>query len=392
MVKLLHARGVEVTVLTGKPNYPGGQVFNGYKAAGVQRDQYGAVPVLRLPIMARGQNSGIRLALNYLSFILAGCLFGPRLVRKAPYDLVFVYAPSPLLQALPAVLLARKAKVPLVLWVQDLWPESLSATGYVSNRQVLFLVERLVRFIYRSSDRILVQSQAFIKAVAALTDRHERIQYYPNLYEPSVSNKAGLAVANFVSTLRAHFCIVFAGNLGTAQALDNIIAAARQLLPYEQIRIVLVGSGSQDDWLAKQCKIHGLNNVILAGRFDAADMPPIFSAAQALLVSLRPDPTFSLTIPSKVQAYLAAGRPIIAALDGEGARIVNEAGAGLCSAAGDVEGLVSNVLKLFRMSASERNEMGQSGKHYFQQHFSPDMLADKLLEHFNEVIMEREKG
>jgi glycosyltransferase involved in cell wall biosynthesis len=391
LVPLLVARGVEVTVLTGKPNYPDGLIFEGYRAGGCHREQHDGTIILRLPIVARGHRSRTRLALNYLSFIFSGILFGRGLVGERGYDLVFVYAPSPLLQALPAIWLARSRQVPLVVWVQDLWPESLSATGSIKNQWLLGAVARVVRLIYRASDRILVQSRAFVAPVAALTDDPTKINYYPNLYKTSSERHASQRATALVKELQAHFSVVFAGNLGTAQALDTIVEAARELLPHPDIRIVLVGSGSLDDWLVHQRDGYGLTNLTLTGRFEASDMSAIFAAAEALLVSLRPDPTFGLTIPSKLQAYLAAGRPVLAALDGEGSRIISEAGAGFCSEAGNAKALAGNVLRLAALSPLERQQMGQSGRRYFDRHFSPDALVDELVEHFKEVVSGREK-
>ena len=175
-----------MTVLTGKPNYPDGLIFEGYRAGGCHREQHDGTIILRLPIVARGHRSRTRLALNYLSFIFSGIVFGRGLVGERGYDLVFVYAPSPLLQALPAIWLARSRQVPLVVWVQDLWPESLSATGSIKNQWLLGSVARVVRLIYRASDRILVQSRAFEAPVAALTDDPTKIHYYPNLYKTSI--------------------------------------------------------------------------------------------------------------------------------------------------------------------------------------------------------------
>lgn len=391
LVPLLVSRGVEVTVLTGKPNYPDGKIFRGYQAYGTKTELHNGVIVHRLPIVARGQRSKVKLALNYMSFILAGLLFGWHMVRRHDYDLVFVYAPSPLLQALPAIWLARHRRVPLIVWVQDLWPESLSATGYIKNKCVLSLVARVVRLIYRTSDRILVQSRAFVAPVAALCDDHRKIHYYPNLYQESIAQQVSQGARELVKTLKTHFSIVFAGNLGAAQSLDTIVEAARLLLSYTDIRIVLVGSGSLDDWLIRQRDAHGLANLILAGRFAASDMPSIFDAAEALLVTLKPEPAFRLTVPSKVQAYLAAGRPILVALDGEGARIVREAGAGLCSSAGDGKALAENVLQLMAMLPLTRKQMGENGRAYFNKHFAPEPLADQLVGHFKELVAQKEK-
>ncbi len=390
LLQILRGQGLEITVMTGKPNYPDGKIYEGYNAGGFQREDHEGVTILRLPIVARGKRSRVKLVLNYLSFIFSGFLFAPHLLKDRDYDLVFVYAPSPLLQALPAILLARCRKVPLVVWVQDLWPESLSATGHVNNRWILGAVARVVRLIYRASNRILVQSRAFIEPVTVLTDRPEKIYYYPNLYHAHGSRQCSARASHLIQILTQHFCVVFAGNLGSFQALDTLIEVARRLQPHAGIRMVLVGSGSQDDWLAQQRDAHGLINLILVGRYGASDMPAIFDAAQALLVSLRPDPALRLTVPSKVQAYLAAGRPILAALDGEGARIVQESGAGLCSPAGDASALVKNVLQLVAMPPLERQQMGVRGRTYFEQHFAPDTLAAELIEHFKALISKTE--
>ena len=299
---------------------------------------------------------------------------------------MFVYAPSPLLQALPAIWLARRRHAPLVVWVQDLWPESLTATGHVTNPWLLALTDRLVRMIYRASTRILVQSRAFIPPVSELTDKAEKVRYYPNPYRPVSSRNPGARAADLAAKLESCFGIVFAGNLGTAQGLDTIVETARKLLPYPDICIALVGSGSLDSWLMQVQESYRLNNLVLAGRLDPAELPAIFEASQALLVTLKPDPAFSLTIPSKVQAYLAAGRPILASLDGEGARIIQEAGAGLCSEAGNAEALAANALQLRKMTPQERKQLGTNGRRYFGAHFAPDFLANELSEHFRELI------
>jgi glycosyltransferase involved in cell wall biosynthesis len=382
---MMQARGVEVTVLTGKPNYPDGRVFKGYRTLGVQRETYDGISIIRVPVISRGK-SRIRLAMNYLSFILSGGLYGPPALRGTEYDLIFVYAPSPILQALPAILLARMRQVPLILWVQDLWPESLSATGHVKSRWLISLVATMVRFIYRKSDRILVQSRAFVGPVTSLTDQPSKILYYPNLFQTSAAIEPSQRARDLARDLQQCFSVVFAGNLGAAQSLETIVEAACLLKGDTNIRIYLVGSGSQDAWLAQEVDARGIENLVLSGRFCAADMPLLFSAASALLVTLRPDSIFQHTVPSKVQAYLAAGRPVLASLNGEGARIVREAGAGLTSPAGDAAKLANAISNMSEMPKSERDSMGRRGRTYFDQHFSPEQLADDLLEHCRRVL------
>ena len=387
----LVARGLDITVLTGKPNYPDGDIFSGYRAGGMQIESHKNVTILRVPIVPRGDHSAVGLMLNYLSFIISALIWGTYLLRERKYDLVFVYAPSPLIQALPAIWLAHNRRVPLIVWVQDLWPESLSATGFIKKKWLLNIVASIIKFIYKSCDRILVQSQAFFNPVAKLTSDIKKIHYYPNQYQPvSSSSSVTYPAEELVKTLRAHFCIVFAGNLGTAQGLDVIIGAARLLKNHTKIRIVLVGSGSMNGWLEQEREIHGLHNLILAGRFEESDMHAIFSAAEALLVSLGPNPAFNQTIPSKIQAYLFAGRPILASLSGEGTRIIVESGAGLCSESGDADALANNMLKIEGMTSLRRQQMGLSGRRYFDEHFSPSKLTDELVEHFKEIISRSE--
>ncbi|MDO8298696.1 glycosyltransferase family 4 protein [Lacisediminimonas sp.] len=387
LVRELGDRGIEVVVLTGKPNYPEGRIADGYRSLRIQREMFGKAEVVRLPIVPRGRDSRLGLALNYLSFVVSGALLGPLAMRGRDFDLVFVYAPSPLLQALPAILMKRLKRTPLIVWVQDLWPESLSATGHVQAKWILHAVSIVVRFIYRSSSRVLIQSEAFRGPVAALTDRTEKIHYYPNLFvEPTNLNKPTERALALAAELRRSFSVVFAGNLGTAQSLETVLDAAEFLRGYGNIRLWLVGSGSRDHWLAAEIDRRGLENVVVAGRFPATDMPVVLGAASALLVTLRAEPIFGYTIPSKIQAYLAAGRPIIAAIDGEGARVVVDAGAGISCPAGNARMLAESIVLLNAKSADELRGFGERGREYFLSHFSPAKLVDQLIEHFDQAV------
>jgi glycosyltransferase involved in cell wall biosynthesis len=382
LVRELQARGAAVTVLTGQPNYPDGDVFPGYSFWRMRCENYEGAQVLRLPLLPRGKRSGIRLAVNYLSFVAAGVLLGPWLLRGRSFDAVLVYAPSPLLQALPAIFLAWLKRAPLAVWVQDLWPESLTATGFIKNRAILTLVEAVIRYIYRHTDNVLVPSEAFRDPIKRLTRFPERISYYPNAYiaAPDVQPVAPPEVQALAQEIERGFSVVFAGNLGAAQSLETIVGAAEQLeragVP---IRIFLIGSGSQSDWLDSEIQRRALTNVVIPGRFPPESMACFYAAASALLVSLRDEPIFALTIPSKVQGYLAAGRPIIASLNGEGARIVQDAGAGVSCSAGDAAALAAAAVRLFEAGEDARREMGENGRRYAERQFSLDGLANELI-------------
>lgn len=387
VTRSLKNKGAKITILTGKPNYPEGSVFEGYAAPGIQRENYEGMEVYRLPLIPRGQSSYMGLFLNYVSFIFSACIFGPLVLRGRAFDAVFVYAPSPLLQALPALWLARLKHAPLVLWVQDLWPESLSATGSIKNQWALKLVESVVRFIYRHVDMILIPSEAFRLPIQKLAPVRADIRYYPNAWieEPDTKNFDG-AVEALAQKIAKGFSVVFAGNLGTAQSLETVIRAAELLKKNgSEARFFLIGSGSMLRWVADQIQSKGLNNVEIPGRFPFGAMPRLYSAASALLVSLRDEPIFALTIPCKLQGYLAAGRPIIAALNGEGARIVTEAGAGIACAAANPHALAEAVQALSELSRAERNRMGENARRYAAAHFSLDSLTNELLQHFKEL-------
>lgn len=384
ITQTLVEKGISVDVLTGKPNYPEGQILEGYVAGGCQKEQYGEVHVSRVPLVPRGAKSSARLALNYISFIFSGLLFGPWLKRGKPYDVVFVYAPSPLLQALPALFLGKLKRAPVVIWVQDLWPQSLSATGYVKNRFIHWLVRQIVAFIYFQADLLLVQSQAFVEPLGELASGTP-IKYYPN----SVNNSFAIpSDTNNLSVpeLNSRFSVLFAGNLGSAQGVEVIVEAATLLKNNEDIQFVVLGDGSRREWMLEQVAERNLSNLHLLGRFPVETMPGFMQRASALLVTLADREIFSMTVPNKVQAYMAAGRPIIACLPGEGARLVVESGAGLGVRAGDSESLVEAILALYRMSAAERDKMGSNGRAYFYEHYDHDRLVDELIDELHMVV------
>ncbi|MEW5902970.1 MAG: glycosyltransferase family 4 protein [Pseudomonadota bacterium] len=386
--KSLVEKGVQVDVLTGKPNYPEGKIFAGYRMGGCQREQYCGANISRVPLIPRGKNSSMGLALNYLSFIVSGLVFGPWLKRGRKYDVIFVYGLSPLMLALPALFLGWLKKVPVVIWVQDLWPQSLSATGYVRNRLILWAVEQVVRFIYRHADLLLVQSRAFVEPVCALASGTP-IKYYPNSVDGSFAVPA-TGKSPDVPGLEGGFSVMFAGNIGAAQGVEVIVEAATLLKEHKDIQFVVLGDGSCRQWMLQQVADRNLTNLHLPGRFPVETMPGFMQKASALLVTLADREIFAATVPNKVQAYLAAGRPIIACLPGEGARLVVEAKAGVGVKAEDGKALAEAVLGLYKMSGSERDEMGRNGRAYFYEHYDHERLVDQLIDELRGVVQKKE--
>ena len=385
VVESLRDVGCEVTVLTGQPNYPQGKTFGGYSALQISHEVHAkGYTIHRVPLIPRGKANAVGLMLNYLSFVLSSALVGPIVLRRQKFDLIFVCGMSPFTQSVSAIWLGKLKKAKVVIWVQDLWPESLEATGFVKNKTLLSAVGWVVSWIYRHCDLLLVQSKGFVSSVDKMAGKTP-IKYHPNPGELAFNHLASSEQAPTV-LLSKGFNIVFAGNLGTVQALDTVLAAAEQLQEHPDIKLVLVGSGSLTTWLEAEIKRRNLQNVSMPGRFPVEAMPSILSQASALLVSLCRDPIINKTIPSKIQVYLAAGKPIIASLEGEGARIVEESGAGLACPAEDATALAQAILKLHALPAKELELMSQKGIKYYQQHFEPTMLAKRLRTHFSSLL------
>ncbi len=381
------AQGIDVAVLTGKPNYPEGKIFDGYKAMGIQKEEYSGIEVIRIPLRQRGKNSGKGLALNYFSFIISGYLFAPYALRDRKFDAIFVYAPSPLLQALPAVYVSWLKRAPLVLWVQDIWPDALVATGFIKSRWILGMVGLAVRYIYRFSDSILIQSEGFRASVERWTSKKERIRFFPNSAEdtpPQLTKPT--ANVQLAGEIAASFSVVFAGNIGTAQSCHTIIEAAKLLQSVRAIKFYLVGSGSMANSVCKDIADSRLENVVMTGRAPTENMPSILASASVLLLTLKDNAALSATIPCKTQSYLAAGRPIIACCNGDAANVITKAQAGLTCRAGNANELAEAILRLFKMTPEERDHFGENGRAYFKSHYQLQSNVTELLAHFDDVV------
>jgi colanic acid biosynthesis glycosyl transferase WcaI len=388
LASALAERGHSVSVLTGMPNYPSGRLFPGYGALRPARERFGAVDVVRVPLVPRGLRRGWQLALNYVSFMLSASLLGP-LRCRGRYDALFVYEPSPILVGIPAVLLRRLKGVPLLFWVQDLWPESLSATGAVRSPRVLGAVARVARFIYRRCDRVLVQSRGFVERVVRVGAEPARVRYLPNWAESFYRPLALEPDAPERTELPGGFRVLFAGNIGAAQSFETILDAAALLRDRPEIHCVVMGDGHRRAWVDEQVRARGLESTVhLVGARPVASMPRYLALGDVLLVTLRKDPIFELTIPTKLQSYLACGRPVIAALDGEGARVVEESGAGLTCPAEDAAGLADAVCRLHALGEPERRRLGERGRAYFEANFERERLVSRVEEAISEVLRE----
>jgi len=387
LVTDLVGRGHEVTVLTGQPNYPSGQFFPGYGWRGPRTEHYQGARIVRVPLVSRGSARGARLALNYLSFAVFGAL-GAWLRLRGKFDAIFVYEVSPITVGIPAIVASRRCNAPILFWVLDLWPESLSAAGGVRSPWILRSVERLVRWVYRNCARVLVQSRGFIPEIARHGVPDSKILYFPSWGE-SLFQPLPQADVALLPPLPQGFKVLFAGNIGEAQDLPAVLQAAERLRQRTDIQWLIVGDGRMAAWAKEEMQRLGLSQVHFLGRHPLEAMPHFYAAADALLLPLKREPIFALTIPGKLQSYLASAQPILAMLDGEGARIVAESGAGLACPAGDAAGLAAQVLKLAALSEPDRRAMGLKGRTYYEANFDRTRLLDQLETWLEQAMQER---
>jgi colanic acid biosynthesis glycosyl transferase WcaI len=374
----LQKRGHNVTVLTGMPNYPSGIFADGYGGWKVRRETWNDVTVIRIPVIARGSNSWPRLVLNYLSYAIGASILAPFVLKRRP-DVILVYQVSPVTTALPAMVMKLLTGANILLWVQDIWPESLTATGAVNSRLIISSLRLLVRLIYGCSSIIAVQSQQFVDSIRELAPRTSDIRYLPNTADRFYRPVQVPFDAPERKLFRPGFNILFAGNLGLAQDLETVVAAVGHLKNQKDIQWVFMGDGRQRAWLENQIREQDLgDSVQVLGSFPSEKMPLFFSIADVLLITLRDEWIFSLTIPSKLQTYLACGRPVLGAISGEAAKILTASGAGLAVSPSDPERLAQIALSMAQMPKERLDAFGKAALEYDRREFNRDQWIDRL--------------
>jgi glycosyltransferase involved in cell wall biosynthesis len=390
LVRDFASNGHEVTVLTGWPNYPEGEIFESYRSDPDSFKDYFGARVVRVPLISRGKRS-ISLILNYLSFFTSASTLGAIKLRHDKFDAIFVYAVSPIMAAIPALVIGRMKKTPVFIWVLDLWPETLRAVGVVRQPALLSLVGRMVSWIYNRADYLLLQSNGFFDNVKKYCTKEiapQRLVYFPSWAEDDFSDSTQ-AASSLLERDESVFTVVFAGNLGDAQDFPAVLDAAQSLIGKVAVRWVIVGDGRMSKWLGEQVHARGLSNVLLLGRHPLEEMPGLFACADALLVSLKTNDVFEKTIPGKVQAYLASGKPLLGMINGEAARVIDESGAGLSCPSGDAQGLARISLALATTDIIQREKMGRAGREYYLNNYSKLSLLTRLEKLFRDATVRK---
>ena len=372
----LTKRGHEVTVLTGLPNYPQGEIYDSYGFFKKTNEIHLGVKVVRAWLIPRGKGSGIRLFLNYFSWAFFASIKAFFLALNAKYDAVIVHEPSPITQGFPAIVVKKMQKIPLYFWVLDLWPESLSSAGGINNKQVLGVFTKMVQFIYTNSDKLLISSRGFKKSILEKGNYESKLVYFPNWAEDTITN--GVSDCE-IPVLPNGFKVVFAGNIGMAQDLESVMNTALLLKNNSEIQFIIIGDGRNKGMVEEFVKLHNLiKTVHLLGRFPIESMKSFFDQSDALLVTLKDELIFNLTVPAKLQAYMSARKPIIGMLNGEGAQIINDANCGYAVNAGDFENLAKKISDLYNLTYNQRELMSNSGYNYYQENFTLNKCMDNL--------------
>jgi glycosyltransferase involved in cell wall biosynthesis len=379
-------RGHNISVLTAIPDYPKGKFYDGYGVFKNNRETYNGINIYRAPLIPRGSGSNLRLALNYISFVVGG-IFTSFFMLKNEFDIVFVFEPSPITVGIPAIFIKKIKKIPLCFWVLDLWPESIVSAGNLEKTSFIPLVlDPIVKFIYKHSDKILVSSNGFVDSVENKGISRDKIEFFPQwaepIFKPIKTNEYLLG-----DIPKDSFKIMFAGNIGEAQDFSSILEAAKQLKGEKDIHWVILGSGRREKWVKSKIEEYGLEYCFhLLGSFPLEKMPYFYANADAMLLSLKDEYIFSITIPAKVQTYLACGKPVLAMVNGEGGKVVIDANAGLTCEAESPKELADNILKMKNMSASEITEMGVNARKYYDDNFERSNLFDKVERIFNGLL------
>lgn len=371
----LSKKGHNVTVLTPIPDYPQGRFYEGYGVLKKRKEIINGVNIIRSLVIPRHNGNSKWLCLNYISYTFFSSLSALWLAINKKFDTIIVHEPSPIMVGIPAIIVKKIQKSPLHFWVLDLWPESLTAAGGIKNKAILYLFERLTRWIYKNSDSLLIGSKGYRKSIIQKGDFESKIEYFPNWVENSLSQyKNHIAIPEFPNG----FNVVIAGNIGDAQDLPHVMDTAKRLKG-TNINFIFIGDGRKKEYVEKFIRDNDLKKqVYCLGRFPLETMPLFFEMADLLFFALKDSPIFSLTVPSRLQAYMSSGKPIVAMINGEGADLLKEADCGWSVPAEDSKALAKLLLELSQKNQEILNAKGLNGRRYSETHFNFQRCMDHL--------------
>ena len=378
----LTGRGYSVTVLTAIPDYPEGHYHAGYSLFRRRIEIIDGAKVIRVPVIPRGDGRALRMGLNYVSGIVSFFFYALYQALFRKYDCIFVHDTSPAFIALPALLIKKIRKTPIDLWILDMWPQSLTAGG-INSRTIFRIIDRMMDVIYRNCSVIHISSLGFQKLLNERGVPDSKIKYLPNWSDDSITASNGGVE---IPELPDGFRIMFAGNMGEAQNLENVLFAAERLKNEKNIHWIFVGDGRKKPWVENYVLSNGLSETVhLLGRFPISSMSSFFAQADVMLVSLQNRLVFELTLPAKVQAYMSCGKPVLAMLCGEGQTIVSDADCGWCVRSTDIDGMVKTVMEISSLPSDELMRKGENARRYYHSHFEKSLVLDRLCDDLKSV-------
>lgn len=376
----LVAKGHDVTVLTGLPNYPEGEIYPGYEHGKNRYEMRGGVRIIRSPLIPRGKST-VQRVVNYFSFSHEASKLTVGL--ESDFDVVLAFQTSPVMMAEPALAYGKRTGTPVLLWCIDIWPECLTAGGIPAGSPPYKVFKQVSKRIYKSADRVAVTSPSFKDYLhdmfgmdkAALIDLP---QYAEDIF---ACETEGIPDGYDLQK----FNVTFAGNIGSAQSVETIVEAANLLKDNERIVFHIVGSGSSEEPCRNLAKAYGLTNVIFHGRHPLEEMPKYYQASDAMIASFANNPVLSYTLPRKIQSYLAAGKPVLGTVSGEAARVINEAPCGLASDPEDPVGLAANCIALSEQPAELIKALGEKGRAYYEERYTKRAFFERLEKSLQEL-------
>lgn len=368
-------RGYQVTVVTGIPNYPEGKFYPGYGFFKRRTEKWNGVRIIRIPLIARGKTP-IGMVANYLSFVISSFLW----VRftKVKADYVFTFEVSPMTQALLGVWYSKKHKIPNYLYVQDLWPENVEIVTGIHSPFILKPIGKMVDYIYRNCDQIFATSPSFVEAICGRGISKTYVKYLPQYAEEFYKPIKKETQKDLFE--KSNFKIIFTGNIGYAQGLD-ILPKVSEILKEKklQIQFYIVGEGRYKAEMQKEVKKRNAEEYFhFINRQPPEKIPYLLAECDVAFLSFKNDNIFSMTIPAKLQSYLACGVPIIASADGETRRIIEESRSGICCEIGNEEKLAEGIIQMKMESDENMRRYGTNAKSYYDQNFCKEKFFAKI--------------
>lgn len=371
-VKELASQGYDVEVVTTYPSYPGGKIYPGYKMRLIQIEEIDGIRIVRVPSYIAHGRSAIKRMLSYSSFSISAFLYSI-FIGKRP-DIIYSYYP-PMIGGIFSAMQGAIQGRPFIYDVQDLWPEALTATGMLRNQRIVRYIDLILGWVYKRASAIVVLSDGYKDALITKGVPAEKIHRIYNWCDESRINNHEIEGPE----KKEHFDIAYAGNLGTAQALDYVIDAAHLVQSQNSaIKFTFIGDGIERERLQNKVKSMNLRNVFFKGRVAPEVIGTELQKADALLVHLADDPVFRITIPSKTQAYLSMGKPILMAVSGESADIINRAGAGIVSKPCSPRDIAAAALEICQSSPAQLDSFGKSAEIFYAKHMSQKNGVNKI--------------